>query len=88
MFNTPDFPKLDQIANYYRVFFRCVASIEGQSVGHSLIETENLRIEFQVLCIFLGYFYRVFHNAGHPEIWLSPRPFMKSGVQFMFIKGT
>ena len=24
--------------------------------------------------------YRVFHNTGHPEIWHSPRPFMKSGT--------
>ena len=24
--------------------------------------------------------YRVSHDTGHPEIWLSPRPFMKSGT--------
>ena len=24
--------------------------------------------------------YRVSHDTGHPEIWLSPKPFMKSGT--------
>ena len=24
--------------------------------------------------------YRVSHDTGHPEIWLSPRPFLKSGT--------
>ena len=35
----------------------------------------------------LAGYYRVFHDTGHPKIWLSPRPFIKSGVQIMFIKG-
>ena len=24
--------------------------------------------------------YRVFHDTGHPDIWLSPRQFIKSGT--------
>ena len=35
-----------------------------------------------------NYRYRVSHNTGHLNIWLSPRPFIKSGIfRFMFIKG-
>ena len=29
-------------------------------------------------------FYRVSHNTGHLKIWLSPRPFIKSGTQKIF----
>ena len=32
-------------------------------------------------------FYRVFHDTGHPEIWLSARPFINMNWTPDFIKG-
>ena len=57
-----------------------------ETEGADMIEEGELDACNLVSSLFLYFcfqpcgFYRVSYNTGHPKIWLSPRPFMKSGT--------